>query len=93
MGTTAGPGSRMVPVSSIGVVLYDLANFREANSRGLPQGVTADQDANLQGRTYAAPGGPPESRPANETDEEKWLDQNAVPYLVNRYNGTLIRGE
>ena len=28
-----------------------------------------------------------------ETDEEKWLDQNATPVLVNRYNGTLVRGE
>jgi prepilin-type N-terminal cleavage/methylation domain-containing protein len=28
-----------------------------------------------------------------EKDEEKWLDENALPVLVNRYNGTLIRGE
>lgn len=26
-------------------------------------------------------------------NEEDWLDQFAVPYAVNRYNGTLIRGE
>jgi prepilin-type N-terminal cleavage/methylation domain-containing protein len=28
-----------------------------------------------------------------EAEENAWLDQNAVPYVVNRYNGTLIRGE
>ena len=28
-----------------------------------------------------------------EAEENDWLDQNAVPYVVNRYNGTLIRGE
>jgi prepilin-type N-terminal cleavage/methylation domain-containing protein len=28
-----------------------------------------------------------------EDNEEKWLDNNATPQLVNRYNGTLLRGE
>jgi type II secretory pathway pseudopilin PulG len=28
-----------------------------------------------------------------EAEENAWLDQNAVPLVVNRYNGTLIRGE
>ena len=28
-----------------------------------------------------------------EQDEEKWLDQNGLPVLINRYNGTLVRGE
>ena len=25
--------------------------------------------------------------------EEDWLDENAVPLLVNRYSGTLVRAE
>ena len=29
----------------------------------------------------------------DEAREERWLDQNATPVLINRYNGTLIRGE
>jgi prepilin-type N-terminal cleavage/methylation domain-containing protein len=29
----------------------------------------------------------------SELAEEKWLDDNAVPQLVNRNNGTLVRGE
>lgn len=28
-----------------------------------------------------------------EKDEEIWIDTNALPLIVNRYNGTLIRGE
>lgn len=28
-----------------------------------------------------------------ETDEQTWLDNNATPFLINRYNGTLIKGE
>jgi type II secretory pathway pseudopilin PulG len=27
-----------------------------------------------------------------EQNEETWLDTNAVPFLVNRYNGTLVKG-
>ena len=27
------------------------------------------------------------------TAEETWLDTNATPVLVNRYNGTLLRAE
>lgn len=28
-----------------------------------------------------------------ESDEEFWLDANATPLLINRYNGTLVRGQ
>jgi hypothetical protein len=30
---------------------------------------------------------------AKEQEEELWLDKNAVPVLINRFNGTLIAGE
>jgi len=33
------------------------------------------------------------SSPPSEADEEAWLDNNATPILINRYNGTLIRAE
>jgi len=29
----------------------------------------------------------------DESKEEDWLDKNAAPVLINRYNGSLIRGE
>ena len=31
--------------------------------------------------------------PGPEQAEEDWIDQNSVPLIINRYNGTLIRGE
>ena len=31
--------------------------------------------------------------PADELREEQWLDANSVQFLVNRFNGTLIRAE
>jgi hypothetical protein len=30
---------------------------------------------------------------SNETTKEQWLDNNAGPILINRYNGTLIHAE
>jgi prepilin-type N-terminal cleavage/methylation domain-containing protein len=30
---------------------------------------------------------------ANESGEETWIDENGTPLMVNRYNGTLVRGE
>jgi type II secretory pathway pseudopilin PulG len=33
------------------------------------------------------------SYPAAELNEEKWIDDNSVPFMINRYNGTLVKGE
>ena len=30
---------------------------------------------------------------AAEQGEETWIDENSTPLLVNRFNGTLVRGE
>jgi prepilin-type N-terminal cleavage/methylation domain-containing protein len=40
-------------------------------------------DVQVAGGTYAT----------KEQGEEAWLDDNATPLVVNRYNGTLVRGE
>jgi hypothetical protein len=45
-------------------------------------GNDADPQADVAG-TYAT----------NELGEESWLDDNATAVLINRYNGTLVRGE
>jgi hypothetical protein len=29
----------------------------------------------------------------SESDEEAWLDQNSTPLIIDRYDGSLIRGE
>jgi hypothetical protein len=42
---------------------------------------------NSKGAALPGYGGGPEQK------EEDWLDQNSIPLMVNRYNGTLIRGE
>jgi hypothetical protein len=39
-------------------------------------------DAQVTATTYAT----------REKGEEDWIDGNSVPLIINRYNGTLVRG-
>jgi len=64
--------------SQLGVVLYDEENFR--TNGGTPGDPTNDNVA-LNSATY------------NEVAEESWLDREALSLMINRYNGTLVRGE
>jgi len=77
VGGGTSPMSKMPPLSLFGFVLYDAEPFKA-------QGFT-DNDPQFDNTAgnYAA----------KEMDEEKWLDKNGVPVLINRYNGTLVRGE
>ena len=78
---TGGPDSMR---TQFGFVLYDEEPFK--NLFGTTDDPYGDQDPQLnRGGNVTATS--PEGR------EEAWLDQNAVPVLINRYNGTLIRGE
>jgi hypothetical protein len=65
--------------SQFGLVLFDQQTFSNRSfSVGDPQIDT----------TMASYG---TSNP--EYGEEQWLDQNATPVLINRYNGTVVRSE
>ena len=64
--------------TQLGVVLYDEENYRTA-------GGTNDDPLN-DNQQYTANG-------YNEPAEELWIDQNALSLMINRYNGTLVRGE
>lgn len=70
------------PTSLFGFVLYDAETFGGA----VPE---PGDDRGLAGDPQPTGG----NYDQDEKDEEAWLDQNAVPILINRYNGTLIRGE
>ena len=78
----AGPLSRDALRSNFGFVLYDQEPFR--NQFGTATDPYGDEDSQMKG------GGAISSA---ESKEESWLDANGVPVLINRYNGTLIRGE
>lgn len=74
--------------SQFGFVLYDLEPFTSLGyTFGDPQ-----VDILIDGGTYT-------DHPTNdavrspEAREERWIDANAIPLLVNRNNGTLVRGQ
>jgi type II secretory pathway pseudopilin PulG len=71
--------------SQFGFVLFDQEAFR--NQFGTDTDPYGDEDPQMQGSGGQITPGSPEGK------EEAWLDQNATPILINRYNGTLIRGE
>jgi len=78
--TSSGPPQQ---VSQVGFILFDEPTF-------VAQGLTdADPAVDTSIGTYSSrpTGGPTEKL------EEDWIDGNGVPFLVNRYNGTLMRGE
>jgi prepilin-type N-terminal cleavage/methylation domain-containing protein len=79
-GTNFGPANGNNPLrSQMGLVLFDSATFKSQNF--------TDGDPAL---------GIPDPlilNPGNEPTEENWLDANSTPILINRFNGTLIRGE
>jgi len=80
--------------SAFGLVLFNRDAF-------LSQGFTAKDWQTLDPSNWpTSPPAPPtsygSSGSGNATDEyheEDWLDKNASPLLINRYNGTLIRTE
>ncbi len=79
---TSGIFAEHYPRSQFGLVIFDNDAFHNANP-----GPNADPDMQLTqklgGNKFVG---------TDEDKEEKWLDANALPLLVNRYNGTLTRG-
>ena len=73
------------PRSQFGVLLFDREGFQTGsppvNNRPADADVQFDQSAGAY--TTGSP----------EFIEERWLDENAVPLLVNRYSGTLVRAQ
>lgn len=82
--------------SSIGLVLFDGPNFDDVYGGGAGRNADPDPDVepgtNQDGKelTRYADKATSGSDPARE---EEWIEQNAAAYLINRYNGTLIRAD
>jgi prepilin-type N-terminal cleavage/methylation domain-containing protein len=76
------------PYSQLGLVLFDYDQFKT-------QGFS-DLDADINGKGYTSAGSIVEgsvTQAQSEQLEETWIDQHSTPVLINRFNGTLIRGE
>jgi prepilin-type N-terminal cleavage/methylation domain-containing protein len=82
-----------LPFSKIGFVLFDEEEFAAVFREGREADTTEENDSQVDERvTFGTPTNPAGGTP-DEADEEMWLDENAVPILINRYNGTLVRGQ
>jgi prepilin-type N-terminal cleavage/methylation domain-containing protein len=69
--------------SQIGFVAFDGPTFASQFGAGTRNADFDPQLDDSQGRYQA---GTP-----SELDEEKWIDDNGVPFLVNRYSGAILR--
>jgi type II secretory pathway pseudopilin PulG len=79
-----GPNSMTSLVrSQFGLVMYQQDAFMNATGGGLNL-VGREADASVSGANYMTIG---------EKPEEDWLDNNATPLMINRYNGTLVKGD
>ncbi len=96
------PNNLTTPVriaSQVGLVLYDRQTFlSQVDSGGTANFTDGDpgMDPAVAGYGgYGVPNSPTKgiNNGTGEGSEEGWLDVNATPILINRYNGTLIRGE
>lgn len=65
--------------SQVGLVVFDHTAFTNAGGGDDDPQVTAGNNSN-----YSA---------SSEPTEETWLDNNATLLLINRYNGTVVKGE
>ena len=88
MGTLNPPA----PQSSFGFVVfsaeaYKSSDYSDADTQIGGSGFNNTAGASLGG--YTTPG----NNGKSEAQKETWIDQNSVPFLINRYNGTLVRGE
>ena len=64
--------------SQFGLVLFDSEAFKNAG------GTDIDPQLTSNGGYVGTP---------EQLTEEPWLDKNGVPLMINRYNGTLSRGQ
>ncbi len=70
------------PTASLGFVLFD-------------EGVVKDKfgDTYRGDPAYRLPTATTYATDGEESGEESWFDDNATAVLINRYNGTLVKGD
>jgi type II secretory pathway pseudopilin PulG len=83
---TTTPLNPPAPTSAFGLVIFSSEAFKGQDHRDDDSQGGGSGFFNQKGQTLPGYSGP-------EQAEELWIDQNSVPLIINRYNGTLIRGE
>jgi type II secretory pathway pseudopilin PulG len=92
---TTAPTTDFVPSYNNGILLSSQFGFVLFDRDAFNSQSFTDGDPYLDPNVPASYGtaSTPAASPPTEADEEAWLDANATPILINRYNGTLIRAE
>ena len=75
--------------SQLGVVLFDRERWMVGSPAVTGQAYDKELDWQIQPLTATSY----DAAPSTEKLEEDWIDQNGLPLLVNRYNGTLVRAQ
>jgi prepilin-type N-terminal cleavage/methylation domain-containing protein len=93
----------LAPHSSLGLVLLDGADFLPFSSTYPPQthwSLAGPKFTNGLPWSVKPPPKYPQVDPVTgkpidfgEFGKEQWIDEHAIPYLINRYTGALIQGE
>jgi len=81
-----GNGTTPPPDSKFGLVVFSDEAFKGNEYTQSDTQVGGGGFLNAPNASLSGYGGA-------EQQEENWIDQNSVPMIINRYNGTLIRGE
>ena len=86
--------------SQFGIVLYDRQSFLAKNTSAANSAINNPNPTEADfifGSGFFDPAIYPAAKfPAiwsDEDSEESWLDNNSLPLLIDRYNGTIIKGE
>jgi hypothetical protein len=75
------------PQSAFGLVVFSAEPFKGQDFSDSDAQPSGSGFANVPNAKLSGYFGGPEQK------EEEWIDQNSVPLIINRYNGTVIRGE
>jgi type II secretory pathway pseudopilin PulG len=77
------------PKSQLGVVLFDRERWMIGSPAVSGQNYEKELDWQFQPLTQQDYS----ESPSTEHLEENWIDENGLPLMINRYNGTLVRAQ
>jgi prepilin-type N-terminal cleavage/methylation domain-containing protein len=78
------------PRSAIALAIFEREPFENRPRNPARPEITPQMDPELWDSASAEYG---TTQPYSEAEEERWIDENALQLLVNRYNGTLVRAQ
>ncbi|QOV91772.1 hypothetical protein [Humisphaera borealis] len=87
------PATAIVMFDGDGKLLLDNVSYTSTSNLGKRLRATANFPTTLTNIGFVLYDKPAYDSQVGAAAQKKWMDENAIPFLVNRYNGTLLRGE